>query len=259
MKCLGLIGGIGWESTAIYYRLINEDLRLRFGSFQSARLILNSLSFDPIDTMLRTGRWEELAATLAEAAQTLERAGADAIVLCSIQLHHVATQVQEAVGVPLLHVGSAIGNSLGRTRDNVGLIGASCTLAQGFLLEPRSDYLHFRKRRVHLLPEAERARLDDIIQDELARGMIRPESAQEVLRMAKDLRANGARRVVLAASELSLLFRLTEPPVWLDDGTELHAAAALRWAVGELRGPTEHVRPAGSIRAEPLGSEVLVG
>ena len=242
MKCLGLIGGIGWESTALYYRHLNENMRRRFGSLHSARLLVNSLSFDPLDTLVRTNRWNEAGAMLADAAQRLERAGADAVVLCSNQMHFVADAIQAAVSIPLLHIGPAIGQSLGRTRDDVGLIGTRFTLEKGFLLEPRPDYPHWHKRRIHLPVSSDRTRLDEIIFNELCRGLIRPESGEEVLRIARELRTKGARRVILASSELALLVPAADQPVWLDDSTELHAAHAVRWALGEARGPEDFSR-----------------
>jgi len=242
MKCLGLIGGIGWESTALYYRLINEEVRQRFGSLHSARLLVNSLSFDPLDTLVRTDRWDEVAAMLAEAGQRLERAGADALVLCSNQMHFVADVIQVAVGIPLLHIGSAIGQSLGRTREDVGLLGTRFTLEKGFLLEPRPDYPHWRKRRIHLPGESARERLDEIIFRELCRGLVRTESTNDVLGMARELRSKGARRVILASSELVLLFGAEALPLWLDDSTGLHAAHAVRWALGEARAAADFSR-----------------
>jgi aspartate racemase len=242
MKCIGLIGGIGWESTALYYRLINEEIRQRFGSLHSARLVVNSLSFDPLDTFARNGQWNEAASLLADAARQLERAGAEVVILCSNQMHYVADQIQSAVEIPLLHIGAAIGQALGRTRDDVGLLGTRFTLEQGFLLEPRPDYPHWRKRRVHVPEPAERDRLDQIIYREICRGSIRPESKAELLNMAKRLRSKGARRVVLASSELALLLSPEEFPLWLDDSTELHAASAVRWALGEAKGPPDFSR-----------------
>lgn len=236
MKCLGLIGGIGWESTALYYRLINEDVRRRFGSLHSARLLVNSLSFEPLDTLVKTNQWLEAGAMLAAAARELERGGAEAIVLCSSQMHYQAGQIQQAVKIPLLHLGTAIHGALGKNRDDVGLLGTRFTLERDFLLEPGPDRSHWRKRRIRVPGEADRARLDDIIYREICRGLLHPSSGQELLRMARQLRADGAKRVVLASTELSLVLNPADLPLWLDDSAELHAAEAVRWALGETPG-----------------------
>ncbi|MDB6169437.1 MAG: racemase [Verrucomicrobia bacterium] len=253
MKCLGLIGGIGWEATALYYRLINEDVRRRLGSLHSARAIVNSLSFDPLDTLVQMERWAEAAGILADAARQLEQAGAEAILICSSQMHCVAEQVQAAVDIPLLHLGAAIGQSLGRARDDIGLLCTRFTAERGFLLEPRPDYPHWRKRRIHTAAPADAERLDQICR-ELGRGVARPESGVELLRIAKSLRIRGARRVILAASELALLPLPEAAPLWLDDGTELHVSAAVSWALGEAKPPADFSR---STMSEHPGGPLL--
>lgn len=238
MKCLGLIGGIGWESTAIYYRLINQAVRNHYGSLYSARLILNSLEFQHLDSLVKDNRWNDAGAMLADAARTLEAAGADAIVICSNLMHYVAEHVEAAVNVPLLHVGDAMLKELRAARVNrVGLIGTQFTLEHDFLFERPAAAAGAGRRRLPVEvvtpPESDFAELDRIIYGELCQNVVREASREKLLRVAKDLRARGAQAIVLGSSELALLLRLDDFTQPLFDSTELHALAAANWAMEE--------------------------
>ena len=246
MKTLGLIGGIGWESTALYYRLINEEVRNRFGSLHSAPMIVNSLEFQTLDAQVKANRWNDAAASLAEAARTLERAGAEALLLCSNQMHYVFEAVASAVAVPVLHLGDAVLAEARAARMNrVGLIGTRFTLEHDFLLERAADGGSGRRLPVTvLLPDpADFAALDHIIYGELCRGLVREESRALVLRVARNLRAHGAQGIVLASSELALLLRADDFALPLLDSTELHALAAVRWALETNRKSAQRTRP----------------
>jgi aspartate racemase len=237
MKRLGLIGGIGWESTAQYYRLINGAVRDRFGSLYSARMLINSLEFQSLDLLVKENRWNDAGAMLAEAARTLEAAGAEGLVICSNLMHYVAEHVEAAVDVPLLHIGDAVLRELRAARaSRVGLIGTRFTLEHDFLLQrPNTRPVPGRPRRpirVLLPAEVDFDRLDRIIYGEVCRGVVRDESRETLLRIGRDLRAQGAQAILLGSSELGLLLRpddFTEP---LIDSTEVHALAAARWAMG---------------------------
>lgn len=236
MKCLGLIGGIGWESTAIYYRQINQAVRNRYGSLYSARLILNSLEFQHLDSLVKANRWNDAGAMLGDAARTLEEAGADAIVVCSNLMHYVIEQVEAAVDVPLLHIGDAVLKELRAARVNrVGLIGTQFTLEHDFLFErPAAEAGAGRRRRpVEVVTPAPEdfAELDHIIYAELCQGIVRDASRATLLRLTKDLRARGAQAIVLGSSELALLLRPDDTTQPLFDSTELHALAAANWAM----------------------------
>jgi aspartate racemase len=246
MKTLGLIGGIGWESTALYYRLINEEVRNRFGSLHSAPMIVNSLEFQTLDAQVKANRWNDAAASLAEAARTLERAGAEALLLCSNQMHYVFEAVAGAVAVPVLHLGDAVLAEARAARMNrIGLIGTRFTLEHDFLLERAADGGSGRRLPVTvLLPDpADFAALDHIIYGELCRGLVREESRALVLRVARNLRAHGAQGIVLASSELALLLRADDFALPLLDSTELHALAAVRWALETNRKSAQRTRP----------------
>jgi aspartate racemase len=248
MKCIGLIGGIGWESTAAYYRFINEDVRQRCGSLYSARIVLNSLQFQTIDSLTRAGRWNEAAGHLVEAARTLEKAGAEGLVLCSNLMHFVAAHLEAAVSVPLLHLGDAIVETVRGRAASVGLLGTRFTLEHGFLLN-RRPHPRWGTSRIHTPSSDDCIRLDRIIYGELCHGEIRPDSGRELLRMAQDLRRQGASVVVLASSELALLLKPDNTPPWLYDSTELHAAAVVRWMLGERKAATDRSKPV--INCEP--------
>lgn len=234
MKTLGLIGGIGWESTALYYRLINEEVRNRFGSLHSAPMLVNSLEFQTLDARVKANQWNDAAAQLAEAARTLERAGAEALLLCSNQMHYVFEAVAAAVEIPVLHLGDAVLAEARSARMNrIGLIGTRFTLEHDFLLERAAAGGSGRRLPVTVvLPDpADFAALDHIIYGELCRGLVREESRAVVLRVARSLRARGAQGIVLASSELALLLRADDFALPLLDSTELHALAAVRWAL----------------------------
>lgn len=239
MKCLGLIGGIGWESTVLYYRLINEELRNRHGSLHSARLVLNSLEFQTLDSLVKANRWNDAGAVLAEAARMLERAGADAVVMCSNLMHYVVEAIEAAVAIPVLHIGDAVLAEARVARVNrIGLIGTRFTLEHDFLLERPGAHGGRRRLPVRILtPDpAEYDELDRIIYGELCRGVVREESRATLLRLAKDLRARGAQGIVLGSSELALLLRPDDFALPLFDSTEIHALAAVRWALGDDAG-----------------------
>ncbi len=236
MRCLGLIGGIGWESTALYYRLVNEAVRHRYGSLYSARMIINSLEFQALDSLVQENRWNDAGALLADAARTLERAGAEGLVLCSNLMHYVAEHVEAAVDIPLLHLGDAVLRELRAARvTRVGLLGTRFTLEHDFLLErPGRAPAPGRPRkplRVLLPPEADLSELDRIIYGEVCRGIVRPESRETLLRLGRDLRAAGAQAIVLGSSELGLLLKPDDFAEPILDSTEVHALAAARWLI----------------------------
>jgi len=236
MKCLGLIGGIGWESTALYYRLINEEVRNRHGSLHSARLVLDSLEFQAIDSLVKGNRWNDAGVALAGAARTLERAGAEAVVLCSNLMHYVFEAIAAAVAIPVLHIGDAVLAEARAARVNrIGLIGTRFTLEHDFLLERPAAHEGHRRLPVNILtPDpAEFGELDRIIYSELCRGVIREESRATLLRLTKALRTRGAQGIVLGSSELALLLRPDDFALPLFDSTEIHALAAVRWALGD--------------------------
>jgi aspartate racemase len=237
VQTIGLIGGIGWESTATYYRLINEAVRHRFGGLSTAPVVLVSLEFQKLERLLADNDWDGAAGMLAEAARRLEQAGAKVIVLCSNQMHRVAPVIASAVTVPFLHLGDALVEALREEGVySVGLLGTRRTLEEDFLTERLVT-----KRRaatpVYRPDDGEKTELDRIIYDELCQGL-RHESSQQRLRAVADRLHNaGAQGIVLASSELGMLLRQKDVPYPLLDSTEVHADAAVRFALGETKKP----------------------
>jgi len=234
MKCLGLIGGIGWESTALYYRLINETVRSRYGSLYTARLLVDSLEFQSLDTLVKENRWNDAGAMLAEAARTLERAGAEGVLICSNLMHYVAEHVEAAVDIPLLHLGDAVLKEVRAARvTRVGLLGTRFTLEHDFLLERPKDKPEPGRPRKPITVFQPHARdldeLDRIIYGEVCRGIARDSSRDTLLRLASELRAQGAQAIVLGSSELGLLLKPDDFSEPIFDSTEVHALAAAKW------------------------------
>jgi aspartate racemase len=243
MKCLGLIGGIGWESTALYYRLINETVRHRYGSLYTARLLINSLDFQELDSLVKANRWNDAGSLLAEAARVLEQAGAGGLVLCSNLMHYVAEHVEAAVDIPLLHLGDAMLRELRAARcTQVGLLGTRFTLEHDFLLErPRPAAQPGRPRKpitVHRPTGRDLDELDRIIYGEVCRGIVRESSRETLLRLGRQLRQAGAQAIVLGSSELGLLLKPDDFAEPILDSTEVHALSAARWVIeGKLPAP----------------------
>ena len=231
MRTIGLIGGMSWESTATYYRLVNQGVRDRLGPLRSAELLLYSVDFGPIEEAQRAGEWQAAGAILAEAARRLEAGGADCIVLCTNTMHCVARAVAGAVKLPFLHIGDAAGQG---ARDaglrTVGLLGTRFTMHEPFL----KDYLADRFGLRVLVPDARcQAQLHGIIYEELCAGILREPSRDTFREAMGDLAAQGAEGILLACTEIGLLIQPMDATVPLLDTTVLHAARAVRFALAE--------------------------
>jgi aspartate racemase len=234
MRTLGLLGGMSWESTLPYYRILNERVRERLGGLHSAQLLMYSIDFAPMEGMQRRGEWEAAGELLAQAAARLAGAGAEAIVICTNTMHLVAPQVEAAAGVPLLHIADATAariNAAGLVR--VGLLGTRFTMEQPFYRERLA-----RAGLEVLLPDApERARVHAVIYDELCRGDILPASRQAFVAIIQGLVARGAQAVILGCTEIGLLVGADDAPVPLFDTARIHAEAAADWALDAAPGP----------------------
>ena len=225
MKMIGLLGGMSWESTAEYYRLINEGVRQRLGGLHSARLVLVSVDFDPIEKLQHAGKWDEAAAALIEEARRLERAGADFLLICTNTMHKLADAITEAVAIPLLHIADAtaeVVKSAGLSR--VGLLGTRFTMEEDFY---RGRLAERHALDVLVPDEADRQTVHRVIYDELCQGIIRDESKAEFLRIIDGLIGRGARGIVLGCTEIGLLIRPHDTSVQLFDTTVIHAQAAV--------------------------------
>ncbi|MCL7938702.1 aspartate/glutamate racemase family protein [Halomonas sp. ATCH28] len=228
MRTIGLIGGMSWESTQTYYRLINQGVKARLGGLHSARLVLYSVDFAEIEALRRRGDWAATARILGEAARTLEAAGADFLVLCNNTMHKVAPQIEQAVAIPLLHIADATANELHRQGvSRVGLLGTRFTMEQSFYRER----LEAQGIRVLIPDAAQRERVHAVIYDELCRGVIRADSKAAYLEVVASLAGQGAQGVILGCTEIGLLIQAGDTDVPLFDTTAIHAEQAVEAAL----------------------------
>jgi aspartate racemase len=229
MKTLGLIGGMSWESTVPYYCQINERVKERLGGLHSAKLILYSVDFAQIEHLQATGQWDAAGALLAQAAQSLERAGADGLVLCTNTMHKVADAIQTAVSVPLLHIADPTAQAIvqaGHTR--VGLLGTRFTMEQDFYRN-RLESAH--RLTVLTPPQAARDLVHRVIYEELCLGQVLPASRAAYLQVIAELGAQGAQAIILGCTEIALLVQQSDCTLPLFDTTALHARSAADWAL----------------------------
>ena len=227
---IGLIGGMSWESSAHYYRLINEAARARRGPTASARCLMWSFDFSQIEVLQHAGRWDELAERLADAGKALERGGADFLVLCTNTMHRLAGELQAAVDLPLLHIADPTGEAIKAAGlRKVGLLGTAFTMEHAFYrgrLEERFGL------EVVVPGEADRAVVHRVIYDELVAGVVRDESRQAYREVIARLAGDGAEGIILGCTEIMLLVGQSDSPVPVFDTTTLHALAAVDRALG---------------------------
>jgi aspartate racemase len=225
MKTVGIIGGMSWESTVPYYRLINEGVRDRLGGLHSARIILNSVDFAPLAVMQSEDHWEEIGDILTEAALTVQQAGADFVLLATNTMHKVADRLEEVLNVPLLHIADAAGERIVQTgMSRVGLLGTAFTMEQDFYRVRLSDKFGVEV----LVPDDEdRQFVHRVIYDELCCGQVLDESRREYLRIIGELVERGAEGVVLGCTEIPLLITPEHTSVRLFDTGLIHAETAV--------------------------------
>ncbi|MGO4004229.1 aspartate/glutamate racemase family protein [Pseudomonas fluorescens] len=230
MRTIGLIGGMSWESSAEYYRLINQQVRDRLGPLRSAQLLMHSVDFGPVEQAQHAGRWDDAAQILVDAARSLEAGGAECVVLCTNTMHKVAGQIQAAISVPFLHIAEPAGEAaLAIDARTVGLLGTAFTMEQDFLKER----LTAQGLQV-LVPETEdRQAVHRIIYDELCVGVISDASRERYQQVIEALAARGAQAIILGCTEISLLIKPEHSELPLLDTTELHARAAVAFALGD--------------------------
>jgi len=229
MKTIGLLGGMSWESSSAYYRIINETVKERLGGFHSARCILYSVDFADIEALQHAGRWPEAAQALIAAARGVERAGADFLLLCTNTMHKVADHVQAGIGIPLLHIADAAAERIKAAGlQKVGLLGTRFTMEQDFYRE--------RLVRQHglavVIPEAEeRDLVHRVIYDELCLGVIRDESRAQYRHVMHGLVRAGAEGIIMGCTEIELLVRPEDSPVPVFPTVRIHAEAAVDYAL----------------------------
>ncbi|MCX4539500.1 aspartate/glutamate racemase family protein [Streptomyces sp. NBC_01565] len=229
MKTIGLLGGMSWESTAAYYRLVNEFTRDRLGGLHSARCVVYSVDFAEIERLQVQGRWAEAGEVLTAAARSLEAAGADLVLICTNTMHKVADQVQGGISVPLLHLADATAEAV-RTAGlrRVGLLGTAFTMEQDFY----RGRLTAGGLDVCVPDAAGRALVHRVIYEELCQGIVREESRSGYRKVIEELVADGAEGVILGCTEIELLIGAEDSPVPVFPTARLHAEAAVEAALG---------------------------
>ena len=228
MRTIGLIGGMSWQSSKLYYDRINQLVVDRLGGLHSAKLIVFSIDFAPMAMMQAEGRWEEAGRQLADAAQALERAGADVIAIGANTMHKVAPAVKAAIGVPLIHIGDALATSLRRdARSKPLLLGTRYTMEDAFL----RDHLGNKGLDVVIPDKADRDALHQIIYDELVKGIVTDASRARVRGMIDAAGAHEADAVIFGCTEIGMLFPPTDAGLPGYDTLEIHAQALVDFAL----------------------------
>lgn len=228
MKTIGLIGGMSWESTVTYYQLINEAVKQALGGLHSAKILLYSVDFAEIEEYQAKGLWAESAEVLAQAAENLEKAGADFLLICTNTMHKVAPQVQSRVSIPLIHIAEATAEVLKQQGiTTVGLLGTKYTMTQDFYKQKLID----AGISVVIPDEQGVALVNRVIYDELCLGIIKEDSRQQFVSVIEDLRSRGAQGVILGCTEIGLLISQADTVLPVFDTTKIHAEAAAAYAL----------------------------
>ncbi|GAA6138847.1 aspartate/glutamate racemase family protein [Arenicella sp. 4NH20-0111] len=229
MKTIGLIGGMSWESTASYYRLINEGVKENLGGLHSAKIVMVSVDFAEIESLQMRGEWSKAGQILSQAAVSLQSAGADFFLICTNTMHIVADQVAGAVHIPLLHIADATAEVLLKEGvSKVGLLGTAFTMEQSFYKGRLTDRFGLEV----VVPSNEgRKVVHDVIYNELCLGVIEPASRTAYIREVEQLQEKGAQAVILGCTEISLLVAQADSSLPLIDTTSVHAQEAVRLAL----------------------------
>jgi len=231
MKTIGLLGGMSWESSAVYYRILNQEIARRLGGLHSARCVMLSVDFAAIEELQEADAWDEAGRLLAADARRIEAAGAELLLLCTNTMHRVADAIEAAISIPFLHLADAAGARI-READltTVGLLGTRFTMEQDFYRRRLEERYGLRV----LIPEArDRGLIHRVIYQELVRGVFDEGSREEFRRILATLAAQGAEGVVLGCTEIPLLVHAEDSPVPLFDTTRIHAEAAVSAALAE--------------------------
>lgn len=225
MKTIGLIGGMSWESSAEYYRLVNQGMKERLGGHRNARSVMVTVCFETIERLQHDGRWDELGTLMADAARQLQAGGADFVVLCTNTMHRVAPAIEAAVDIPFLHIVDPTARALQRAGiTRVGLLGTRFTMEHDFY----AGRMRERFAIETVVPdEADRAIVHAVIYDELCHGVVRDASRAEYLRIIAGLQARGVGGVILGCTEIGMLVRAQDVALPVFDTTALHASFAV--------------------------------
>jgi len=229
MKTIGMIGGMSWESSLEYYRIINEEVKERLGGLHSAKCIMFSVDFHELEKCMKKDDWGKIAGVLTGAGRSLEAAGADFIILCTNTMHKVSGEIQAGIHIPFLHIADITAQQvLSKGIKTVGLLGTKYTMEQDFY----RSRLEAQGIKVLIPEEADRALIDAVIFNELCLGQINEESRSEYKRIIGGLMGQGAEGIILGCTEIGLLVKPEDSLVPLFDTTVVHAEGAVNYALG---------------------------
>ncbi len=229
MKTIGLLGGMSWESTAVYYREINEGIKKALGGFHSAKIVLYSVNFAEIEELQEAGEWDKTAVILGNAAKKIEAGGADFMLICTNTMHKVAPEIEKKLTIPLLHIADATAEVIKKGGlSKVGLLGTQFTMEQDFY-KGRLEDLHGIE--VFIPQPLDRDLVHSVIYEELCQGKISDDSRKEFIRITEDLGRQGAEGVIFGCTEIALLIQQQHTPVPLFDTTKIHAESAIKKAL----------------------------
>lgn len=229
MKTIGLIGGLSWESSQEYYRIINEEVARRLGGLHSAQSLMYSFDFAEIEELQHAGRWDEATRRMVEAAQNLERGGADFVLICSNTMHKMAEAVQKVTPLPLLHIADPTGEAINKQGiTKVGLLGTKFTMEHDFYKGRLADKFGLK---VIVPDSAGRQTVHDVIYRELCLGQIRKDSKDKYLKIIHQLEQQGAEGIILGCTEIGLLVKQEDTSLPVFDTTRIHAQAAVSLAL----------------------------
>jgi aspartate racemase len=230
MKVIGLIGGLSWESSSEYYRLINQETRKQLGGLNSAKVLIYSVNHHEINELEDKDRWAELIEIMVESARRLEKGGADFILICCNAMHKIAEQIQNSIEVPLIHIADAAAKAVKLARlSSVGLLGAKAVMEEEFF----KNKLVSADLKVLIPAENDREFINDVIFNQLAYGKIVEESRERTLEIIKGLKTEGSQGVILGCTELPLLIREEDSVLPLFDTLRLHAQRAVDLALAD--------------------------
>ncbi|MCB0113954.1 MAG: aspartate/glutamate racemase family protein [Caldilineaceae bacterium] len=231
MRTIGLLGGMSWESTELYYRWINEGVKRRLGGLHSARIVLVSVDFEEIEKLQHADRWADAGAVLAEAAQRVEAAGADFLLICTNTMHKVAPDIERKIQIPILHLADATAERIkAHGMKTIGLLGTDFTMAQDFYKGRLSEQ---HGLNVIVPNAADRKIVHDVIYEELVLGIVKESSRLEYLRIMQQMHEDGAEGIIEGCTEIVLLVQQAHTSIPLFDTTSIHAEAAVEMALAQ--------------------------
>lgn len=229
MKTIGLLGGMSWESTASYYKAINQGVKSKLGGLHSAKICLYSVDFDEIEKLQHQGNWCETAKILTKAAKSVEKGGADFLMICTNTMHKLVPEIESAITIPILHIADATAELLVRNNvTKVGLLGTRFTMEQDFYKGRITDKFNIE---VIVPTKEDQIKVHDVIYNELCQGIITQDSKKQYLDIINRLYAEGAQAIILGCTEIALLVQQSDTKVILYDTTAIHANRGVEYAL----------------------------